>query len=78
MIVQEYYPCSPLVLSSYGVGFWDSERNELRLTHGIHVRPRPMLFSPATLEQAKLYFQTRAAMRAELTAYYAAPGEKGD
>jgi hypothetical protein len=66
------------VLTAYGLGFWDSERNELRTTHGIHVSPRPKALLSATRAEAKLYFETRAAMRAELSAYYATPGEKGD
>lgn len=78
MSESEYYPRSPLVLTAYGVGFWDAERNEVRLAHGIKPYPQRLRVFPATLEQARYYFETRAAMRAELTAYYAAPGDKGD
>jgi len=71
-------PCTRLVLDLNGrIGWLDVANCELRTTHGIY-RDVITYKREANEIEARFFFRIRAAMRKELTSYYAAPGEKGD
>ncbi len=69
--------CSQIVSSPLGLGWFDAERWELRTPHGIYLGVR-FETRAATEAEARDFYATSAAVRAELSAYYAAPGDKGD
>jgi hypothetical protein len=70
--------CSPLISTEYGVGFWDADKGELRLFDSVLVNISPVYAFAANANEVRIYFESRATRRAQLTAYYAAPGDKGD
>lgn len=69
---------SPLISTEFGVGFWDAEKNELRLSDGVLISPRIVFGFAASDSETRSYYETRAHRRATLCKYYAAPGDKGD
>ena len=69
--------CSRLVSSPHGIGWFDAERWELRATHGVYCGVRCDI-RDATKSEAQDFFAVRSAVRSELSAYYAAHGDKGD
>jgi len=69
--------CSRIVSSPHGIGWFDAARSELRAPHGIYCGVCSDT-RDATESEARDFFATRAAVRAELSAYYASAGDKGD
>jgi hypothetical protein len=69
--------CSRLVLSTNRIGWLDEDKHEFRTVHGVY-SPVTIYQREATEAEARDFFADRASVRAELSAYYAAPGDKGD
>lgn len=61
---------SRLVVTEFGVGFWDADRQELRKTFGVQSRPAPIFFGTPSDAEVALYYHQRGGIAAELRALY--------
>lgn len=69
-------PVSRIVSTEHGIGFWDAERRELRLTFGTHISPSPRIFEEPSDLEVRLFYSIRRETKKRLCAYYNGQGRR--